>query len=321
MSFAPCQTIDNYEILGIIEKPRTGVTYKARNLSTGDFEVLRTIPGVSAADSEAARRFFREMKVHTRLSHPNIVAFHDAREMDGQLVMVTEYVDGTTLAERLRTGPLLPHEVIRVAREVLSALEEAHTLGIVHRGIAPEHIVLTRDGSVKLGGFGLAKPVTDINLTQAGAVMGDARYISPEQVTCAVPADGRADLYSVGVVMYEALTGQPPFARRNEYETMVAQVSAQPARPSSVNPQVPAGLEETVLKAMAKDPAARFASAAEFRNALPSDPLAAAAAAATRHEAAVPAPPPAGRFSRKVVLLGIWAAAIAIGGVALLFLR
>src|SRR5258708_38400390 len=120
MTFAPSQTLDNYEFLGIIDKPKAGVTYKVRNLATGEFEALRAMPGASARDPESMERFLREIRVHARLSHPNIVSFHDALELDGQLVMTAEYVEGTTLAERCREGPLPSSDAIREICDVLS---------------------------------------------------------------------------------------------------------------------------------------------------------------------------------------------------------
>ena len=134
------QTVGNYEFLGVVDKPTAGVTYKVRNLTTGEFEVLRALPG-------------------------------------GHQVLTGEFVEGTTLAELCRQGPISSAEAIRAICDVLSGLEEAHALGIVHRGITAEHVMVTTEGKVKLGGFGLAKPSSDVNLTQAGAVLGDTRYI------------------------------------------------------------------------------------------------------------------------------------------------
>ena len=264
----PTQTVGNYEFLGIVDKPKAGVTYKVRNLTTGEFEVLRTLPGASYDHPESLDRFLREIKIHTRLSHPNIVAFHDALELDGHLVMTAEFIEGTTLAQLCRPGPLPSAEAMRVICDVLSGLEEAHALGIVHRGITAEHVVVTRDGEVKLGGFGLAKPVSDVNLTQAGAVVGDARYISPEQVLGVGALDGRSDIYSAGVLLFQALTGRVPFDFPNDFDTMVAQVSKQPPRPSALNPGIAPELERIVLTALAKDPDERFPDAREFRMAL-----------------------------------------------------
>jgi len=262
------QIIGNYEYLGILEKPRAGVTYKVRNLNTGELEALRTLAGACHGDPESLERFHREIRIHTRLSHPNVIAFHDAFELNGQLVMTTEFVEGTTFAELCRPGPLSPDQAIRAACEVLSGLEEAHALGLVHRGINAEHVMVTREGTVKLGGFGLAKPATGVNLTQVGATVGDARFMSPEQVIGVDALDGRADLYSVGVLLFYALTGRLPFDGANDFDIMLAQVNTPPPRPSSLNPAVMPELERIVLTALAKKPGDRFAGAREFRLAL-----------------------------------------------------
>jgi serine/threonine-protein kinase len=264
----PTQIVGNYQFLGIVDKPKAGVAYKVRNLVTNEFEVLRALPGATYGDPESMQRFLREIKVQARLTHPNIVAFHDALVLDGQLVMTTEFVDGATLADLFKQGPLPQDQAILVARDVLSGLEEAHSLGIVHRGITAEHAVVASSGQVKLGGFGLAKPASDVNLTRAGTVLGDPRYMSPEQVIGVDALDARADLYSVGVLLFQALTGRVPFAGANDFEIMSAQVSKQPPRPTSLNPATAPELERIVLKALAKNPKERFPDASQFRMAL-----------------------------------------------------
>jgi serine/threonine-protein kinase len=182
--------------------------------------------------------------------------------------MTAEFVAGDTLAELCRLGPLLSTVAIRAICDVLSGLEEAHALGIVHRSITAEHVTVTPEGEVKLGGFGLAKPVSDVNLTKEGAVLGDPRYISPEQVMGVGALDGRADLYSVGVLLFQTLTGRVPFDAPNDFDIMVAQVSKQPPRPSSLNPGISPELDRIVLTALAKKPDDRFPGAREFRIAL-----------------------------------------------------
>jgi serine/threonine-protein kinase len=258
----------NFEFLGVVEKPKAGVTYKVRNLSTGEFETLRSLPGASYSDPESLQRLLREMKIHMRLSHPNIVAFHDALELDGHLVMTAEFIEGTTLAELCRLGPLPSDQAIKTTLDVLAGLEEAHALGIVHRNITAEHVMVTKLGEIKLGGFGLAKPATDLNLTRAGAVVGDPRYMSPEQVAGISALDERADLYSVGVLLFYMLTGRLPFDGANDFDVMVAQVQTQPPQPSSLNSQIAPELEGIILAALAKKPEERFPSAKEFRAAL-----------------------------------------------------
>jgi serine/threonine protein kinase len=262
------QTVGNYEFLGVVDKPKAGVTYKVRNVATGEFETLRALPGAAYSDAESLQRFLREIRIHTRLSHPNIVAFHDALELDGRLVMTAEFVEGPTLAELSRRFPLPTDRAVRTICDVLSGLEEAHALGIVHRGITAAHVIVTGDGKVKLGGFGLAKPTADASLTRAGAVVGDARYMSPEQVTGIEALDARADLYSVGVLLFYSLTGRLPFDGANDFDVMVAQVSNQPPQPSRLNPEITPQLEAVILTALAKKAAERFSGAREFRSAL-----------------------------------------------------
>jgi serine/threonine-protein kinase len=195
--------------------------------------------------------------------------------------MTAEFVAGATVAQLCRQGPMASAAAIRVVCDVLSGLEEAHALGIVHRGITAEHVMITPEGEGKLGGFGLAKSVSDVSLTQAGAVLGDARYISPEQVMGTGSLDGRADLYSVGILLFHALTGRVPFDAANDFDIMMAQVSKQPERPSSLNPGIAPELDRIVFTALAKRPEERFPSAGDFRTALE----------ALRGNFTVPAPP------------------------------
>lgn len=268
MAFTLNQVIGRYECLAIIDKPKAGVTYKVRNLDTGEIELLRALPGTSSRDSESAERLLREIRIQTRLSHPNIVEFHDAFEIDGCLMMTTEFVEAPTLADRCRGGALPVPDAIQAVTQVLDGLEQAHALGVVHRGITAEHVTIAPTGTVKLSGFDLAKPAGDVNLTQIGAVAGNPRYMSPEQVMGQPGLDARSDLYAVGVLLYQALSGRLPIDGSNDIDIMTAQVRSEPAAPSSVNPVLSPELDRIVLKALQKDPAQRFASAKEFRDAL-----------------------------------------------------
>jgi serine/threonine protein kinase len=318
MTFAPSQTIGKYEILGIIDKPKTGVTYKVRNLVTRNFEMLRALPGATAGNPENMQRFLREIKIHTRLSHPNILSFHDALQVEGQLVMTSEFVEGQTLTYRLKQGPIPWRDAVRHIGDVLSALEEAHSLGIVHRSITPDHVIVTTEGSVKVGGFGLAKPMTDLNLTQAGAVLGDPRYISPEQIAKPAAVDSRADLYSAGVLLYAALTGKPPFDGSNDYEIMVAQVSK---APELVNTGFPAALEQVLFKALAKEPRERFQTARDFREALAGIPGETAGEPSSHAPVTFGLSQPEARPGRRPIWIGVAALAVVLIIVVLLMLK
>jgi serine/threonine protein kinase len=268
MGLALHQIVDNYECLGIIDKPKAGITYKVRNLATGEIEALRTLPGATSRDPESAERLLREVRIHARLSHPNIVEFHDAFAIDGQPVMTTEFVEGPTLATLCQAGPLSQGAVIAIIVQVLDALEEAHALGIVHRGITADQVIVPQQGAIKLGGFGLAKPASDTHLTRVGTVVGDPRYVSPEQVMGLGTLDGRSDLYSVGVLLYQTLTGKLPFDGPNEFEVLAAHAGSEPKPPNAVNPAISPEVNRIVLRALKKKPDERFGTAKEFRAAL-----------------------------------------------------
>lgn len=312
MSFSLHQVIGNYECLGIIGKPRSGLTYKVRNLTTGELEMLRALPGAASADAEAAERLAREIRVHARLTHPNVVGFHDAFELEGQLVMTTDYFEGHTLAQLSDGRPMPPREAAGAIMQVLDGLTEAHALGIVHRGITADHVIVAADGAVKLGGFDLAKPASDTNLTKVGAVYGDPRYVSPEQVLGRPPVDGRSDLYSAAVALYRALTGRMPFDGASEIDVLSAHVHAEPVSPGAIQPAIPRELDAVVLKALRKKPEERYATAVEFRDAL------AAAFSGQPPAAPPPEPTPAARPSWTVLCVG---AAGVVGVVVWIALR
>ena len=179
--------------------------------------------------------------------------------------MTTEFVEAPTLAELCAAGPLGVKRAVSTITQVLEGLEEAHALGIVHRNISAQHVMAGADGIVKLGGFDLAKPSTDAGgLTQVGTSLGDPRYISPEQVRGQSTLDARSDLYSVGVLLYQALTGRIPFEAPSDFEILAAQLGAEPQPPSALNAAVPAELDRIVLKALKKNPSERFGNAQEF---------------------------------------------------------
>ena len=268
MVMKPGQIVGDYEVIDLLESSHEGVTYKVRNVLVQRFEVLRILPKTVQGDTEKVTRFLREAKVHARISHPNIVSFYHATQLDGQLVMTTELVEGTTLAERRESGPLPIEEALNYLSQVLSALTYAHALGFIHRNVTPFNIILTPEGGAKLTGFGLAKATTDPQMTQPGTVIGSLNYISPEQVKGLSELDGRTDIYSLGVVLYEAVTGRRPFHRKSQFEIMLAHVNELPPAPTIVNPEVPAELSEIILTAMSKDPSHRYQTAEEFRQRL-----------------------------------------------------
>src|SRR6266496_2099127 len=163
MSFEVGKTVGNYEFIDILNNSKAGVVYKVRNVKFGRLEMLRILPRGAKDDQERVDRFLREVKVHARLSHSNIISFYDVTEIDGQLVMTTELVEGVPLAGRLETGSVTCREAIDYSSQVLSALGYAHRQGVIHRDVTPANILVTPDNRAMLGGFGMAKAATDPN--------------------------------------------------------------------------------------------------------------------------------------------------------------
>jgi eukaryotic-like serine/threonine-protein kinase len=261
------KTVAGYEIVEVLGSSKLGVAYKVKNVFAQRFEILKILPKGGQDNEEQTARFLREIKVHARLVHPHIVTFYNAREIEGQLVMTTEFVPGITVAERLEVGPIASKDAVKYACHALSALECAHESGIIHRGLTAASLVITTEGIVRLSGFGLAKSIGDPQLTAVGTVVGALRYISPEQVQ-GTALDARCDIYSLGVVFYEMLTGKLPFEGKGQFEIMLAHVNTAPSHPSDVNAEAAREVGDIVMKALAKEPAQRFQTAQEFRAAL-----------------------------------------------------
>ena len=299
MSFEIGQIAGGYEFVGVQGNTRIGRGYKVRNVLAERIEVLRVLPKEPNLGREELDRFLREIKVHARLSHPNIVSFYTATEIDSELVMTSEYFDGITLEQRLLMGRMPLQETVVCMSQVLSALSYAHELGIVHREVSPANILLGSDGTVKLTGFGMAKSSADPEVTQVGTVMGWLEYMSPEQVTATVKPDARSDIYSAGAVLYEMVTGQIPFVCPSQFDLMMAHVNTPPELP----PGIDMGLAQVILTALAKNPAERFQTARLFRDALES--VAAIPSPAALESVSETTPSVEKRELQKLVLTGL----------------
>jgi serine/threonine-protein kinase len=284
MSFELGHTYSGYEFLEVANQTGATVAYRVRNVLADRLELLHVLSQSVENDPQRRERFMREMRLRARLLHPNIPGFLNATELDGHLVLTTELIQGRPLAERLKAGPLPWREACTVVDQTLSALACAHEFGIVHRDISPDTVWITPQGSVEISNFGMAKGLSSPQLTQAGAIFGNASYISPEQARGDGSVDCRSDIYSVGALLFHILCGRPPFTARSEFELMVAHVKETPQPPSAFRPGVPAALDAVVLRALAKDPAHRYPSCEEF----------AAALAAAAQAPAVPVPAPGG---------------------------
>jgi eukaryotic-like serine/threonine-protein kinase len=260
-------TIGDYQIVGILGAGGMGKVYKVRNVISDRVEAMKVLLPDLVAQAELADRFLREIKVQASLEHPNISALHTAVRVDNQLLMLMEFVDGVTLEQRLRDGPIPVAQAVDYASQALLALEFAHEHGIIHRDIKPANMMLTPAGVVKLMDFGIAKAATDQRLTVTGTTMGSLYYMSPEQIQGA-NIDARADLYSLGVSLYELATGRRPFDGESQFAIMSAHLEKAPISPVAIDPKLPQALNDAILMSVAKDPAARFQTAAAFRNAL-----------------------------------------------------
>ena len=229
---------------------------------------LKLMGGRFAEDPEFRERFRREAQAAAGMQHPNIVGVYDRSEWDGTPYIAMELVDGKTLKELVtERGPLPPDVAVGLTEQVLRALGYAHRRGIVHRDVKPQNVIIDRDGQAKVADFGIARAGDTSEMTQAGAIVGTMQYLSPEQAE-GHPVDRRADLYSVGIVLYELLTGRVPFDGEAPISIAIKQINERPVPPGQLQPGIPPALEAVVLRALEKDPARRYQSAEEFIAAL-----------------------------------------------------
>jgi hypothetical protein len=259
--------IGDYEILNELGAGGMGRVYKVRNVISDRIEAMKILLPDLAGRQELAARFLREIKLLASLNHPNIAQLRTAFTNENQLVMIMEYVEGTSLATRLQAGPIPLADALNYIDQVLNALSYAHQQNIIHRDIKPGNMMLTPQGVVKVMDFGIARSDADRTLTLAGTSLGTINYMSPEQVK-GEACDQRSDLYSVGICLYEMVTGKKPFEAGSDYSIMSAHVKDAPRPPVELQPGIPPALNEIILMAIAKSPAERFQTAAAFRNAL-----------------------------------------------------
>ena len=242
------------EILELVGQGGMGIVYKARQRSLDRIVALKILPLDTAGDPAFEERFVRESRTLAQLTHPNIVTVFDSGKAGGFFYLVMEYVDGVNLRKAIATRDLTPADALEVVRQVCDALQHAHDAGVVHRDIKPENILLDSRGRVQIADFGLAKllgrtPI-EISLTATHQVLGTFRYMAPEQIERPMSVDHRADIYSLGVVLYELLTGELPLGR-----------FGLPSERGTVD----AGLDRVVLRALEHDPGRRYQHASELK--------------------------------------------------------
>ncbi len=267
---------------------------------------LKVLRSQYADDERLVERFRREARNAASLSHPNIVAVHDRGETeDGAYYIVMEYMPGGTLKDRIeKEGPLPPAVATTLGLQIARALEAAHRRGIIHRDIKPQNVLLTEEGEAKVADFGIARAASSATVTKTGSVMGTAHYLSPEQVL-GQPASPKSDLYSLGVVLYEMLTGELPYDAETSMGIAMKHVSGELRPPKEVNPNVPEGINAIAMRLLARDPEERYGSAAEVVEALErvgrqetpvvgaGGPQAGVPMGSSTPPATLPAPPPA----------------------------
>jgi eukaryotic-like serine/threonine-protein kinase len=260
-----------YELDGIVGRGGMAEVYRARDIRLDRIVAIKTLRADLARDQIFQARFRREAQSAASLNHPNIVAVYDTGEDMATGVpvpyIVMEYVDGRTVRDLLQDGHrLLPDRSLEIIDGVLRALDYSHQAGIVHRDIKPGNVMVTRNGDVKVMDFGIARAMSDAQatMTQTAQVIGTAQYLSPEQAR-GERVDSRSDLYSAGCLLYELLTGRPPFTGDSPVAIAYQHVRENPIPPSQVDPDVPPWADAIVLKAMAKSPADRYQTAADMR--------------------------------------------------------
>jgi len=254
-----------YEILDRISEGGMATVYTARRISDGSVVALKVLREQYAGDEEFIARFQREAKAVSELVHPHMVRVYDSGRDGAVHYIAMEYVEGANLKEYIRReGRLATERALQIAAQVCEALEFAHSHGIVHRDIKPQNILLTTDGQVKVTDFGIARALSSATITQTGTVLGSVQYLSPEQARGA--AVGRsADLYAVGVVLYEMVTGELPFDGESPIAIALSHIHKTPPAPSTLVPGLPDRVEGIILRALMKSPTDRYRSAGEMR--------------------------------------------------------
>lgn len=259
------RTLDNrYTILERIGGGGMADVYRAHDKLLDRSVAVKVLRSQFTNDDEFVTRFRREAQAAARLSHPNIVNIYDVGRDEDIYYIVMEYISGETLKDTiLREAPVSVEATVRTALEIAEALEHAHQSGLIHCDIKPHNILMTRSGRIKVTDFGIARAVTSTTMTQTGTIIGSVHYFSPEQAKGA-SVGAKSDIYSLGVVMYEMLTGSVPFTGETPISVALKHIQELPKSPREINPHIPPLLEAIVLKAMSKEPEARFDDISEM---------------------------------------------------------
>lgn len=259
----PDKKIAHFEIMEMLGQGGMGIVYKARDTRQDKVVALKVLSGSGLPSNEIRRRFDREASVGLKLVHPNIVRIFEIGDERGEFYISMEFIEGKTLRQLLQENPLESKRVIDIGISVCEALKQAHEIGIIHRDMKGDNIMLTSQGDVKVMDFGIAKIQDASILTQEGTVLGTAAYMSPEQAI-GEPVDHRSDIFSLGVVLFEALTGQLPFDAAYELAVIYSIVNEEPLALRELNKDIPEPLEQVIMKAMRKELQHRYQSVEDF---------------------------------------------------------
>jgi len=257
-------TLGAYRIISQIGKGGMATVYKAYQASMDRYVALKVLPQYHSKDPSFTQRFIQEARTIARLEHKNILPVYDYGEEDGVAYMAMRYLDGGTLQDILSLGRLPLNETLEILRQICAGLDYAHRQGVVHRDVKPANVMVDGEGGVYLTDFGLAKVLEgSSDLTVSGVVMGTPLYMAPEQ-SVGNQVDGRADIYATGVILYEMVTGQPPFQAETPMAIVLAHLHEPLPLPKDINPDVPDEVQRVILKALAKDPDDRYQTAREM---------------------------------------------------------
>ncbi|HEX3477521.1 MAG TPA: protein kinase, partial [Kofleriaceae bacterium] len=261
--------LGQYELVDVLGQGGMSVVFKGRHNLTNQEVALKILPPELAAHSQVKSRFLEEAKALAALDHPNIVHLYNFGPNEGYFVLAMQFVDGRTWERMIFQAQRLDWVTsCRIAIDVLRALEYAHGRGVIHRDMKPSNVLVRgRDGVATVMDFGIAKMTSSTRLTATGQTMGTVRYMSPEQVR-GQEVDVRTDIYSLGATLYESLVGDTPFGGSTHFEIMNKQLSDVPRRPSQLGVELPAAVEDAVMRSLAKRPEDRFGSAREMRKQL-----------------------------------------------------
>ena len=259
----PLPAIPGYEIEGVLGRGGVGVVYKALHLRLNRPVAVKMLLSGQHASPDELERFLREAEAVAGLHHPNVVNLYDVGEVDGRPYFTMEFIEGGSLARKLAEGPMPARQAAALVAQVTDAIERAHQSGIIHRDLKPGNVLLTAEGSPKVTDFGLARLESDAGLTLSGAPVGTPSYMAPEQARGEKSAIGPAtDVYALGAILYECITGRPPFRAETSTATLQQVLVEEPVRPAQLNPRIPRDAETICLKCLEKDPQRRYVSAA-----------------------------------------------------------